>query len=126
MDELQHLEERRRKLNAKIRKAKQRKLLRDAKDVAVENSKLKKQVAELKVSLSKKITVDQNIFRDLKRSKDSLDWTRSAIQNLLNEIDSWHAWGAKVDGKKVALVRRGEVKLKLEKILKGEQPDKRG
>ena len=107
---------------ARVKRLKQRKQLSEAKKAIAENAELKKRVAELE----KKQTHDHEVFdlqRELKRVKDSNEWLRGAVNNLLSDVLKLPTWNA--SDKEITLINRQVIINRLNGILKGQQPKKK-
>lgn len=106
------------KAEARVKRLKQRKQLTEAKQAIAENAELKKQVAELK---KQKQSLD--LERELKRVKDSNEWLRGAVNNLLSDVLKLPTWNA--SDKEITLINRQVIINRLNEILKGQQPKKK-
>lgn len=113
------------KAEAKVKRLKQKKTLVEAKNAIAENGDLKKQVADLKKSLSEKINTDKSVNAKLKRTNDSLDWTREAIKNLIGDLDKLSTPISNRDNSQWQGVNVVTVKQRLQQILSGEQPTRK-
>lgn len=106
------------KAEARVKHLKQRKQLSEAKKAIAENVELKKQIAELK---KQKQSLD--LERELKRVKDSNEWLRGAVNNLLSDVLKLPTWNA--SDKEITLINRQVIINRLNGILKGQQPQKK-
>lgn len=106
------------KAEARVKRLKQRKQLSEAKKAIAENVELKKQIAELK---KQKQSLD--LERELKRVKDSNEWLRGAVNNLLSDVLKLPTWNA--SDKEITLINRQVIINRLNGILKGQQPKKK-
>lgn len=108
------------KAEERVKRLKQKKVLKDAKDAIAENKALKEEVKKL-----------QSVQRELTQKQDSIEWTRSAIQNLIKDIKA-HKFGSwtgeiPVKNEKVTktLSRDDLIVRRLNGILNGQQPQKK-
>lgn len=110
------------KAEAKVKRLKQKKTLVEAKKAIAERDKLQKQVEDLKHSLSNNIGSEKTTSRDLKIANDSINWTRRAIKNLVNELDKMSIPINDSHGGQWKGVNVDTVKQRLQQILSGKQP----
>lgn len=110
------------KAEAKVKRLKHKKTLVEAKKAIAERDKLQQQVLDLKKSLSEKINTDKSVSADLKRANDSINWTRGAIDNLVNELDKMSVTINQGKDNQWQGVNVATVKQCLQQILSGKQP----
>lgn len=110
------------KAEAKVKRLKHKKTLVEAKKAIAERDKLQQQVLDLKKSLSEKINTDKSVSADLKRANDSINWTRGAIDNLVNELDKMSVTINQGKDNQWQGVNVATVKQCLQQILNGKQP----
>lgn len=110
------------KAEAKVKRLKHKKTLVEAKKAIAERDKLQQQVLDLKKSLSEKINTDKSVSADLKRANDSINWTRGAIDNLINELDKMSVTINQGKDNQWQGVNVATVKQCLQQILNGKQP----
>lgn len=110
------------KAEAKVKRLKHKKTLVEAKKAIAERDKLQQQVLDLKKSLSEKINTDKSVSADLKRANDSINWTRVAIDNLVNELDKMSVTINQGKDNQWQGVNVATVKQRLQQILAGKQP----
>lgn len=110
------------KAEAKVKRLKHKKTLVEAKKAIAERDKLQQQVLDLKKSLSEKINTDKSVSTDLKRANDSINWTRGAIDNLVNELDKMSVTINQGKDNQWQGVNVATVKQCLQQILNGKQP----
>lgn len=110
------------KAEDKVKRLKQKKTLVEAKKAIAERDNLLKQVEDLKHSLSNNIGSEKTTSRDLKIANDSINWTRGAIKNLVNELDKMSVTINQGKDNQWPGVNAVIVKQRLQQILNGKQP----
>lgn len=106
------------KAEAKVKQLKHKKTLVEAKKAIAERDKLQKQVGDLQ----KEISNSKSLNVKLKRADDSINWTRGAIDNLINELDKMSVTINQGKDNQWQGVNVATVKQCLQQILNGKQP----